>query len=489
MMKNGQCFTFLMLFLTLILSGCEGIGTAKFGDTAKEDTSKGGTATFIFSGIDSIDQVTDSTARISWTHNASAVAYQIYNVSSSVTYIATVSAPTATYALTGLSNSNAYKFRVRALSSSGDPDTNTHDVSFTTNLAPEVPTGLTLQAPSASPNFVSTPTIRVSGVKNGDTIKLFSDASCTTEVGSAAASGTTIDITTSSLSAAAYTLYANATNAGSNASACSTANLSYTVELCPTGLVAVPENLALGVSAFCVMQFEAKNVAGTPTSQASGSPWVSINQTDSKTECTSLGASYDLISNPEWMTIAYDIEATDSNWSGPSVGTGMLNRGHSDNSPTSALAVTVDSDSYDGTGNNSGQAAGSGWEQKRTHTLSNGETIWDIAGNVWEWTDWSLGGGLTSGPTSCTAAWTELPDVACGALASADYMPDNPSSQTAATYNSTYGLGRLYGGSGGAARRGGGWGNGAYGGVFTLNLINAPSDTNASIGFRCVYRP
>ena len=27
------------------------------------------------------------------------------------------------------------------------------------------------------------------------------------------------------------------------------------------------------------------------------------------------------------------------------------------------------------------------WDsQKRTHTLSNGEVIWDMAGNVWEWT-------------------------------------------------------------------------------------------------------
>lgn len=256
---------------------------------------------------------------------------------------------------------------------------------------------------------------------------------------------------------------------------------------CPTGYVAVPGNSSLSVDAFCVMEFEAKNVSGTPTSQAGGTPWVPINQTDAKAECTSLGANYDLISNPEWMTIAFEIEKTPSNWSGSAVGSGQLNRGHTDNSPGSALAVTDVNDPYIGTGNNSGQAVGSGWEQKRTHTLSNGSVLWDIAGNVWEWTDWSLGGGLISGPTSCPASWTELPDVACGALSSADYLPDNPSGQS--TYNSSYGLGRFFGGSGGAALRGGNWSNGTNAGAFTLNLSNAPSLTGTSIGFRCVYRP
>jgi formylglycine-generating enzyme required for sulfatase activity len=493
-MNSQRNITVALLFFMLVLTGCEGIGTADFGEVAAEGTSDGttgsGTASFTFSGIDSIDQVTDSSARINWTHNASAVAYEIYNVTSGVSYVATVSAPTATYSLAGLSNATAYKYRVRAKDSSGNLDSNTNDVSFTTNLAPDPPSGLSLQDPSTSPNFDDTPTIRVSGVKNGDTIKLFTDSSCSTQVGSVVASGTTADITTSSLAAAAYTFYANATNAGSNASNCSSATVSYTVELCPTGYVAVPENTTLGVSAFCVMQFEAKNDgAGNPVSQASGTPWVSINQTNAKSECTSLGAKYDLISNPEWMTVAFEIEKTDSNWSGSSVGSGMLSRGHTDNSPASALAVTNTGDPYDGTGNNSGQAAGSGWEQKRTHTLSNGATVWDIAGNVWEWTDWSLGGGLTSGPTSCTAAWTELPDVACGALAAADYLPDNPSGQTAATYNANYGLGRLYGGSGGAALRGGLWLSGSYAGAFTLNLYGSPTGTYTSIGFRCVYRP
>jgi hypothetical protein len=155
------------------------------------------------------------------------------------------------------------------------------------------------------------------------------------------------------------------------------------------------------------------------------------------------------------MTIAHEIEMTATNWSSGVVGTGMLNRGHSDVSPDSAIAVINANDPYIGTGNNSGQAAGSGWEQKRTHTLSNGQVIWDFSGNISEWVDWSMAGGLTGGPTSCLVGWSEFPDVACTDLAAADYMPLNPAGISSASYNSTYGLGQFFGGIGGATRRGG----------------------------------
>lgn len=483
-----SCLGFLAL-------GCSGNGNgSKSSSSSKKSTSSNdastNTASFSFDGLDSVDQITDTSARLNWTHNAEAKAYEVYQVSSSETiYVATVMAPTATYSLSNLTSATNYKYRVKAKDSSGYLDTNTEDLSFTTSSAPDAPTGLAVTVPATSPNFDSTPTIRVSGVKSGDTIKLFSNSNCTTQVGSGVASGSIIDITTSNLAEAAYNFYANATNASSNVSNCSTATASYTVELCPSGYAEVPANTTLGVDDFCVMQFEAKDDgSGNAVSQASGPPWVSISQTDAKAECNSLGAKYDLISNPEWITIAQEIEKTDANWSGATVGSGVLNRGHSDNSPSSALSVTNSADSYDGTGNNSGEAVGSGWEQKRTHTLSNGETIWDMAGNVWEWSDWSLGGGLTLGPTSCSTVWTELPSFACGALAAADYMPDNPSAQNAAIYNATYGLGKVYGGTGGAALRGGSWPDGTNGGAFTLFLNYDSSSPYTYVGFRCVYR-
>jgi len=475
------------IFFCILLLALFGCGGSEFELT--DEGSSTAYSSVSFSGIDSIDQVTDTSAKVNWTDNASASLYTIYNMTSGVpVVVAVVDAPASSYDVLSLSVGTGYVFRVQLTDLQGLVDSNTKDVSFTTNSAPDVPSGLTLLSPATSPNSDDTPTITVNGVKSGDTIKLFTDASCTTQVGSTVSTGTTADITSSSLALGAYTLYANAT--GTNASSCSTASVSYEVTApCPTGYINVPANASLGVNAFCVMQFEAKNVAGIATSQAASAPWASINQTDSKTACTALGANYDLISNAEWMTIAINIESVDSNWSGSAVGSGMLNRGHSDSNPAVVLEVTNTSDPYDGTGNNSGQAAGSGWEQARRHTLDNGATIWDFAGNVWEWADWSLGGGLTGGPTSCVAAWTELPVVACGALASAEYMPENPSAQAAATYNSTYGLGKFYGGAGGGAQRGGSWVNISGTGVYALRLSNLPSTVSTAVGFRCVYRP
>lgn len=478
---------FLLLFTLSLMSACNGVGTGTGG------SAEGGTDSSLnFAGISSVSAKNDTSLTLNWTAHPDAVAYDIFDTTSgSLTLINTAfEQAQSSSSISGLTPGSTYKFRVRIKNSSGLYDTNTNDMSVTMNSAPDVPSSLSLITPATSPGNLATPTIRVSGVKNGDTVKIFSDSSCSTEQGSAVASGATVDITTSSLAVGSYSFYATSTNALNNSSSCSAANVAYILS-CPSGYIDVPANASLGVNAFCVAQFEMKNVASVATSQAAGAPWVGINQTNAKTACTSLGAGYDLISNPEWMTIAHEIEKTASNWSGvtPAVGAGMLNRGHSDSSPGSALAVTDTNDPYNGTGNNSGQAAGSGWEQKRTHTLSNGQIIWDIAGNVWEWTDWSLGGGLTSGPKSCASAWTQLPVVSCGALAAADYMPANPASVTAANYNTNYGLGKLYGGYGGAAFRGGSVYDGTNAGAFTLFLAFGPESTFADIGFRCVFRP
>ena len=279
-----------------------------------------------------------------------------------------------------------------------------------------------------------------------------------------------------------------------NAKISNTVSVNYTIDnviiTCPTGFVAVDGNGILGTSDFCVMKFEAKNNAGTPISRAAGTPWVSITATAAQTACESMSeggfsGTFSLISNPEWMTIARDIENTASNWSGGSVGSGHIPRGHSDGSPFSALAVTDTNDPYIGTGNNSGEAPGSGWEQKRTHTLSNGSEIWDLAGNVWEWTDWDSGSaGFTLGPTDEVGAWQELSVNPTGSLMLDDYKPNND------TYNSTSNsFGMWYGGSGGAALRGGDWFVGSVAGAFTLGLSYGPSDSGAFLGFRCSYRP
>jgi len=292
------------------------------------------------------------------------------------------------------------------------------------------------------------------------------------------------------VSATAYTI--TATNSVGPTTSSVTLTVAAAVVACPTGYIPVSANASLGVSSFCVMKYEAKNVAGVATSQAASTPWGNISATNAKTKCTDLGANYDLISNPEWMTIAYDAERTGSNWSGGNPGSGAMYRGHSDNSPGSILAVTDAADSYNGTGNTSAQAMGSGKEQRRTFTLSNGEVLWDFAGNLDEWVDWTLGGGFNTGPTTCNESYSaiEIPVVSCAALQTLDYMPSNPAGVTpAVNYNSNYGLGRFYVGRGGTAIRGGSWGAGASAGAFGINTYFGATQGINESGFRCVYRP
>ena len=269
----------------------------------------------------------------------------------------------------------------------------------------------------------------------------------------------------------------------------SQANAEETGMECPNGFVGVEGNGILGTNDFCVMQFEAKNNSGTPASVASGIPWGNINATDAQAACESMSESgfegtFSLISNPEWMTIARDIEVTASNWSGGVVGSGHIPRGHSDASPADPIEVTNPLDPYSGTGNNSSELAGSGWEQKRTHTLSNGSVIWDFSGNSYEWVDWDADDvGFSLGPQDEGASWKELSVNPSGSLLLDDYKPVNDSYGTANSF------GQWLGGGGGATLRGGTSDKNAEAGVYTLLLVVSSSTTSNHFGFRCVYRP
>lgn len=243
---------------------------------------------------------------------------------------------------------------------------------------------------------------------------------------------------------------------------------------CPGGFIEVPENAGLNVARFCVMQFEAKDNASVATSQASGTPWVGISQTDASNACTGLGDDYDLITNPEWISIARNAESVASNWSG-GLGVGYIPRGHSDGSPVNPLAVSNTADPFSDTGEVSG-------EQRRTLTLSNGSVIWDFAGNASEWVDWQLSSGLQAGPVNCSPSSSELPAVSCAGLNPNDYLPVD------ATLNSLNGVGTFYGGPEGATVRGGHWNEGDVAGAFSLNF-NYSDSADSNIGFRCANRP
>ncbi len=291
---------------------------------------------------------------------------------------------------------------------------------------------------------------------------------------------------------------------GANVAVAGTISASKFSISCPAGYVVVPGNSKFGTSDFCLMKYQAKNVGGVATAVATGAPWANISQRTSQDMSRAAGGH--LVTEMEWMTVATDILWQPENWcnlngSGcgfaPGTSGKYLASGHNDNSPAQALeASSDDSQACFGTVTAGvdtvcGSVSGT---QKRTHTLSNGEVIWDLAGNITEWTDaWITG---NEQPTTADSyidttdhfQWRQWNTVnkRIGYLQYA--MPTNRGwgqnqrigdlySLDDSGYSSTnytqYGF-----------RRGGNWNNGSNAGVFALYLNGTPTITGEDVGFR-----
>ena len=86
-----------------------------------------------FAGVSTINVVTAVSVRINWTQVTGAASYAVYNTTSgSQVLVSNVTAPTATFAMTGLTPATLYKFRVRMTDTGGLSDANINDVSTTT---------------------------------------------------------------------------------------------------------------------------------------------------------------------------------------------------------------------------------------------------------------------------------------------------------------------------------------------------------------------
>lgn len=255
---------------------------------------------------------------------------------------------------------------------------------------------------------------------------------------------------------------------------------------CATGFIPVPGNPTFSTSDFCVMKYEAKNVGGVATSQATNNPWVSISQVNAITAAQAACSGCHLITEAEWMTIAHNVASVPSNWSGGSVGSGFIYRGNSDNNPGAALAASNDdSDGYIGTNNSSGN----GTDQLRTLTLTNGEVIWDFSGNVHEWIDQTTSGagsqpGAPAGGGGAWRQWNAVGNV------DGNFPQSRPSygNAAAASWTTSNGIGSVWSSNTEAGlrafRRGGNWGNGTNAGIFTLNTPNSPTSSATDNGFR-----
>ncbi len=294
--------------------------------------------------------------------------------------------------------------------------------------------------------------------------------------------------------------------------------------------ILVPGNSDLGTSDFYVMKYEAKwngqgniydssNMYCGDGDDGSGNdcpvdgsvgvvskpedrPLTNIYQTEARDLCGFLGENYHLITDPEWVTIARNIELVPENWNTSQVGNGFLFSGHNDNGPSVSInASSDDSDGYYGTGDSLTSCDGSYTNydssddtttgracagQRRTLYLSNGAIIWDLSGNVREWTNDTFENAdadLDMGDS----AWHEWLEIST-------YTYLQSINQT---WNSNNSIGRVNtdaddanpSGTTHAFHRGGYWGDGLYTGSFFLSLTYAPVYSRSIFGFRCSFEP
>jgi hypothetical protein len=204
---------------------------------------------------------------------------------------------------------------------------------------------------------------------------------------------------------------------------------SATASVCPNGYLSAP--VSQSQKRFCVAKYEMKidnpnnpdpvynNVfksTDKPISKPESRPWTNLTRTNAIDACKSLGANYDLISNEQWQILAKDIANNKINWMiansageySPSSGIaqGQVNQGNAFQSQSTSTDADIaaksnysklfpassedvkyvcDDRKECSTVTNGGAVQNKFFFKKRTHTLSNGSQIWDLAGNAGEW--------------------------------------------------------------------------------------------------------
>jgi hypothetical protein len=404
------------------------------------------------------------------------------------------------------------------------PETKTPVTSSKESL-PAAPTNLINYYPARSIGLVKRPIIQVLGVKSGDTVDLYRDSACLNHIGTSSANSGSVLITTIPLEAGMHSFHAQVIDSKNNRSDCSLSGVQYELKSCPLGYVLVEGNSMYNTIAFCVMKYEAKafhvetatlspnGCAETgcstahwaeiydphlmpsgylPVSTNDNGPWRRISQNRSRQACQALGEGYTLISNNQWMTIAYEIENIGENWSSGIIGDGALNRGHSDNSPNyvcNSLLENVHGDC---------STTGTSFSQKRTHILNSNEIIWDFSGNAHSWVDWNIPVeskaylASTTGPTS---SWISIPSLRENGLNTSlgDPMSLHIWAPAHLLWTTAHNIGQYYAGSsttaGGAVRRGGSHFDGSATGIYALRIDLHSGSTTQHTGFRCTYIP
>jgi hypothetical protein len=196
------------------------------------------------------------------------------------------------------------------------------------------------------------------------------------------------------------------------------------------------------------------------------------------------------------MTIAANAAAQASNWSGGSVGSGVLARGHSDNTPASYCGANAnDLNAYVESSCTGGTMAGTGdtFEQRRTHYLSNGNVIWDFTGSYWQWVNYNNSSSIPHSGGSSYIQYTAFTGTA--ATPRSHLVPQNSTqSFWNDSWNATQSIGNYFPGTNGTGEgamvRGGGKNISTDGGLFVVRMSYGPNDSSmANVTFRCTYAP
>jgi formylglycine-generating enzyme required for sulfatase activity len=503
---------FSLILLSFLLYGCLQPATEEIQKSRSENNNMvvlNNNGSITFSGAVSASDITDNSIRLNWNHRNGIDTYLVirYNSPSSSTYtvVGAVNAPMNQFNITGLMIGQNYKFSVIGNSNNFNVDNLLGAVTTSTLTSPLAPSSIEKVSPVENNSQINQVQIRVYGSKLGDTVYLYTNSTCTsTSIGnSAAPDGEYTDITSNALALGTYTIYAKIKNALNYSSDCSSTAVNYTVSECPYNYVKISANPSLGTNdTFCVAKYEMKCVgdltgsnctSGTAISQATSKPWTNLTQAEAKTACSNLGADYHLITNPEWMTLAREIELKTTNWSNQQVSISQkLARGHSFNLPDEVVeAYPTDEfpcynmleDSETSISNNNCSA--NVWhEKRRTYFTTSGQAIWDISGNVWEWIDYE---NANDKPTPAHT-WSEVEDLTASvSFPVASYMPAT-SGLIAVINNIGVGYANANG-SDGIMKRGGNYDHGVAAGIYSFTMRDSATTKNNLIGFRCVFMP
>lgn len=206
------------------------------------------------------------------------------------------------------------------------------------------------------------------------------------------------------------------------------------------------------VPAFQVGKYAtAEGLAGMPEISATRAPWVEINFEEAKEAATRAG--YKLLTETQALAIAHDIVNQDINWTGGKVGEGHVYMGLHKGNVSEGEPGSYESEDP---------------EERRWHQLSNGERLYDFAGNVFTWIfddvqgdENGLSGKIATDSPSLTTAPYPICEKGMG------WRPDGARDW-----------------SGYALIRGGCWRSGSRAGVFYLGS-GWPDYRGDSVGFRC----